>query len=77
MTSKVCIFVPARFHAGNFPYRARYFGSFRGWRRRGRLRHYLAVESTAVPYFRGDFRVVGVLWRVIFSNLAQFVKSTG
>ena len=53
-----------------------FFGDVRG-RRRGRLRHHLVVESAAVPDFRGDFCVFDVLWRVIFSNLAQFVKSTG
>ena len=39
-----------------------HFGPFlRGWRRRGCLRHYLAVESAAVPDFRGDFRIFNVL----------------
>lgn len=66
LTFTVCIFVRARFYAGNFPYRAWHIGPFRGWRRRGRLRHHLAVESVAVPDFRGDFCVFDVLWRVIF-----------
>jgi hypothetical protein len=41
-----------------------YFLTFRGWRRRGRLCHHLAVEDSAVPDFRGDFGVFDVLWRV-------------
>lgn len=61
LTFTVFIFVPTRFYAGNFPYRARYFGPFRGWRRRGCLRHHLAVEDSAVPDFRGDFGVFDVL----------------
>lgn len=77
LTFCVCIFAMARFYADDIPYRIGDFGPFRGWRRRGCLRHYLTVESAAVPVFRGDFGVVGVLWRVIFPNLAQFVKSTG
>jgi hypothetical protein len=61
LTFAVYIFTLARFYAGNFPYRAWHFGPFRGWRRRGRLRHHLAVESVAVPDFRGDFRIFNVL----------------
>ena len=61
MTFAVCIFVRARFYAGNFPYRAWHIGPFRGWRRRGCLRHHLAVESAAVLVFRGDFRIFNVL----------------
>lgn len=38
-----------------------HFGPFRGWRSRGRLRHYLAVESAAAHDFRGDFRIFNVL----------------
>ena len=38
-----------------------HFGPFRGWRRRGCLRYHLAVESAAVPDFRGVFRVFDVL----------------
>jgi len=38
-----------------------HIGSFRGWWRRGRLRHYLAAESAANTHFRGDFRVFNVL----------------
>ncbi len=64
LTFTVCIFVRARFYAGNFPYRAWHIGPFRGWRRRGCLRHHLAVESAAVPDFRGDFCVFDVLWWV-------------
>ena len=61
LTFAVCIFVRARFYAGNFPYRAWHIGPFRGWRRRGRLRHYLAAESATNTHFRGDFRVFNVL----------------
>ena len=64
LTFAVCIFVRARFYAGNFPYRAWHIGPFRGWRRRGRLRHHLAVESAANTHFRGDCGVAGVLWRL-------------
>ena len=41
-----------------------HFGPSGGWRRRGCLRHHAAVEGSAVPDFRGDFRVVGVLWGI-------------
>ncbi len=57
----VCIFVRARFYADDIPYSIGDFGSFRGWRRRGRLRHHLAAEDSAVPDFRGDFRIFNVL----------------
>ena len=45
-----------------------HFGPFRGWRRRGRLRHHLVVESAANTHFRGDCDVAGVLWRVKRGN---------
>lgn len=51
-----------------------HFGPFRGWRRRGRLRHYLAAESAAVPDFRGDCGVAGVLRRVKRNFSAFFQK---
>ena len=72
LTLAVCIFVRERIYAGNFPYRAWHIGPFRGWRRRGRLRHHLAVESAAVPDFRGDYGVVRVLWRIKMLILANF-----
>jgi len=50
-----------RFYAGNFPYRAWHIGPFRGWQRRGRLRHHLVVESAAFLDCRGDFGVFDVL----------------
>ncbi|WP_158213076.1 hypothetical protein [Fibrobacter sp. UWR2] len=57
--AKIAFF--ARFYADDIPYSIGDFGPFRGWRRRGCLRHYLAVESAAVSDFRGDFGVFNVL----------------
>jgi hypothetical protein len=51
-----------------------HFGPFRGWRRRGCLRHHLAVESAAVPDYRGDCGVAGVLRRVK-RNFSAFFKN--
>ena len=61
LTFAVCIFVRARFYANDIPYNFGDFGPFRGWRRRGCLCHHLAVEGSAVPDFRGDFRIFNVL----------------
>ena len=72
LTFAVCIFVRARFYANDIPYNFGDFGPFRGWRRRGRLRHYLAVESVVVPDFRGDFRIFNVLRRIKTLILANF-----
>ena len=49
-----------------------HFLTFRGWRRRGRLRHHLTVESAANTHFRGDCGVVDILWRVKMLILANF-----
>ena len=64
LTLAVCIFVRERSYADDIPYSFGNFGPFRGGRRRGCLRHHLAVESAAVPDFRGNFCVADVLWRV-------------
>ena len=53
-----------RFHADDIPYSSRHIGSFRGWRRRGRVRHHLAVESGAVFDYRRNRGFAYVLRRV-------------
>ena len=74
LTLAVCIFMGARFYADDIPYSFGNFGPFRGWRRRGCLRHHLAVESAAIPDYRGDCGVAGVLRRVKRNFSAFFQK---
>lgn len=72
LTLGVYIFNLVRFHADDIPYSSRHVGSFRRWRRRGRVRHHLAVESGTNTNFRGDFCVFDVLWGIKMLILVNF-----
>ena len=66
LSSVVCIFTGARQYVDDFPYSIGNFGPFGGGRCGGRMRHHATVEGSAVPVYRGDCGVAGVLRRVIF-----------
>ena len=52
------------FYADDIPYSACGFGPFRCGRRGRRMRHHAVAEGPAIPDYRGDCGVTGVLWRV-------------